>query len=121
MRMPVLDYIETTDEKKKVAIDEDGYLVNMDDWDEAVARSLANRMGMSGLSDDKIAILKFIRTHYKKYNFFPILRAVCKNVNKPRDCMNEEFEVPLVAWKLAGLPHPEEPVISLLEAGQSPG
>lgn len=118
--MPVLDYLDVNEGTKKVVIDEDGCLVSLDDWNESVARALAERMGYGQLSGDKIAILKFIREYYKKYNFFPILRAVCKNVNKPRTCMQEEFEVPLVAWKLAGLPHPEEPVISLLEAGQSP-
>ncbi|HET7319115.1 MAG TPA: TusE/DsrC/DsvC family sulfur relay protein [Nitrospirota bacterium] len=117
---PVLDYIEINEGAKRVAVDEDGYLVNFDDWDESVARALAERTGFGELTGDRIEILKFIREHYKKYNFFPILRAVCKYVNKPRDCMIDEFEVPLVAWKLAGLPHPEEPVISLLEAGQTP-
>src|SRR5512144_1272704 len=117
---PVLDYIEINKGAKRVAIDDNGYLVNFDDWDESVARALAERTGFGELTGDRIEILKFIREHYKKYNFFPILRAVCKYVNKPRDCMIDEFEVPLVAWKLAGLPHPEEPVISLLEAGQSP-
>src|SRR5512143_3113525 len=118
--MPVLDYIDIKEEAKKAAIDAEGYLANIDDWDESVARALAERMGFRELTHDKIEILKFIRDYYKKYNFFPILRAVCKAVNKPRDCMIDEFEVPLVAWKLAGLPHPEEPVISLLEAGQTP-
>ena len=117
---PVLDYIEGNEGKKRIAIDEDGYLVNMDEWDESVARALAERMKCGQLTRDKIEILIFIREHYKKYNFFPILRSVCKNLNKPRDCMRDEFEVPLIAWKLAGLPHPEEPVISLLEAGQTP-
>jgi hypothetical protein len=46
---------------------------------------------------------------------------VCKKISKPKDCMIEEFSAPLVAWKLAGLPHPEEPIISLLTAGQTPG
>ena len=119
--MPVLDYIEVNHGTRKVAVDEEGYLLNMDDWDEAVARALAERAGIAELTGDKIEILKFIREHYRKYNYFPILRAVCKNVGKPRDCMVEEFDTPLVAWKLAGLPPPEEPVISLLEAGQSPG
>ena len=118
--MPVLEYVEINKGGKKVGIDEDGYLVNMDEWDESVARALAERMGFGGLTGDKIEILRFIREYYKKYNFFPILRAVCKYVNKPRDCMIDAFEVPLVAWKLAGLPHPEEPIISLLEAGQTP-
>jgi hypothetical protein len=50
-----------------------------------------------------------------------MLSAICKNVNKPKDCLQEEFYNPLIAWKLAGLPQPEEPLISLLEADQSPG
>jgi TusE/DsrC/DsvC family sulfur relay protein len=118
MDMPVLDTIDVRN--RKIEVDEDGCLVNMDDWNESVAGTLAERMGMGKLTDDKLAMLKFIREHYKKYGFFPILRAVCKSVNKPRDCMTEEFRVPLAAWKLAGLPHPEEPLIGLLEAGQSP-
>ncbi len=119
--MAVLDYIEVPQKMKKIAVDDEGYLVNIDDWDESVARVLAARLKMGDLTDEKIAMLKFIHEYYKKYDFFPIVGAVCKNVNKPRDCMIETFDVPLVAWKLAGLPHPTEPVISLLEAGQSPG
>jgi TusE/DsrC/DsvC family sulfur relay protein len=118
--MPVLDYTESKEGAKRGAIDEDGCLVNMDDWDESVARVLAERMGFGELTGDKIEILKFIREYYRKYNFFPILRAVCKNLNRPRNCVSDEFGVPLVAWKLAGLPHPEEPIIGLLEAGQTP-
>jgi sulfur relay (sulfurtransferase) DsrC/TusE family protein len=77
--------------------------------------------GVGDVTEDKLAILKFIRWYYKKYNFFPMLSAVCKNVNRPRDCFHEEFYNPMLAWKLAGLPHPEEPLISLLEADQTPG
>jgi TusE/DsrC/DsvC family sulfur relay protein len=119
MKMPVLDFLEI--QGKKIEIDEDGYLKKMHEWDEAVARELAKRLGRGTLTDDTIDVLKFIREHYRKYGFFPILRAVCKRVHKPKDCIIDEFGVPLLAWKLAGLPHPEEPIISLLEAGQSPG
>jgi TusE/DsrC/DsvC family sulfur relay protein len=114
--MPVLEY-----EKKKINVDEEGYVVNFDDWDEGVARALAAREGIDELSEDRIAILKFIREYYKTYNFFPILNAICKRVSEPKDCVQEKFMNALLAWKIAGLPKPEEPVISLLEAGQSPG
>lgn len=117
--MPVLDYIEY--KGKKIALDEGGYLANFDEWDETVAAALAEREGIVPLTDDKLTALKFIREYYKKYNFFPIVNAVCKYVHKPKDCVHEDFMNALVAWKLAGLPKPEEPVISLLEAGQSPG
>jgi len=117
--MPVPDYIEYQD--KKIAVDDDGFLVNFNDWDEYVAGKLAERERAGELTGDKISILKFIRQYYSQYNFFPMLSAVCKNVHKPKDCVHEEFYNPLLAWKLAGLPKPGEPIISFLEAGQTPG
>ncbi len=117
--MTVQEYIEY--KTKKVLLDDAGYLVNFDDWDEGIAGILAERSGVGKLTSQKLDALKFIREHFRKYNFFPILGAVCKNVHLPKDCVSEEFLNPLLAWKIAGLPRPEEPVISLLEAGQSPG
>lgn len=117
--MVVLDYVEY--KTKKAPVDDAGYLVNFDDWDEGIAAALAGREGVGTLTPEKLDALRFIREYYKKYNFFPILNAVCKNIHKPKDCVHEEFINPLLAWKIAGLPRPEEPVISLLEAGQSPG
>ncbi len=114
--MPLLEHTE-----KAIAVDDDGYLVNFNDWNEEVARKLAARAGIGELTPDSIAMLKFIRDHYKAYNFFPIVNSICKKLHEPKDCVAEKFYNPLIAWKIAGLPHPEEPVISLLEAGQSPG
>lgn len=104
-----------------VAVDEDGYLVNFDDWDEDVARELAARANVGELTPERISMLKFIRDHYKTYNFFPIVNSICRNIHAPKDCVAEKFLNPLIAWKIAGLPHPGEPIISLLVAGQSPG
>ena len=114
--MPVLKH-----KARIIAVDEDGYLKYFNDWDEDVARELAARAEVGELTPENIAILKFIRNHYKTYNFFPIVGSICKNVREPKDCVTEKFINPLVAWKIAGLPHPDEPIISLLEAGQSPG
>ena len=114
--MPVLKY-----KKKKILVDEDGYLVQFEDWDESAARALAAREGLEDLASDQVTMLKFIRDYYRTYDFFPIVRSVCKNVHEPKDCVSDKFINPLIAWKIAGLPHPDEPVISLLEAGQSPG
>lgn len=117
--MAVLDYLEY--KTKKVPLDADGYLVNFDDWDEDAAELLAKREGIVALTKDQRDALRFIREYYRKYNFFPILNSVCKNIHHHKDCVQEEFINPLLAWKIAGLPRPEEPVISLLAAGQSPG
>ena len=89
---------------KKVEIDDDGFLVDSEDWDEGIAQVLAEREGVGNLSDDKIEIIKFMRAYYKKFNAFPILNYVCKNIHQPRECVSEEFINPEKAWKIAGLP-----------------
>lgn len=106
---------------KTPLFDEAGYLVHFEDWSEDVARMIAAREGIPELTQERLAMLRFIRDHYKAYDFFPIVRSICRNVNAPKDCVQENFMNALIAWKIAGLPHPEEPLISLLEAGQSPG
>jgi TusE/DsrC/DsvC family sulfur relay protein len=106
---------------KTIPISNQGYLKRFDDWDESVAEALARREGVGGLTEDKIVALRFIREHYRKFNYFPIVDSVCKQIHKQKDCVREDFINPLLAWKIAGLPEPEEPIISLLKAGQSPG
>ncbi len=114
--MPVLEY-----EQKKIEVDNDGCLVHFDDWDEDVAQALAAREGIEELGPDRINMLKFIRWYYQTYDYFPIVNQICKKIHEPKDCVQEKFINPLIAWKIAGLPHPEEPIVSLLGAGQSPG
>ncbi len=92
------------------AVDEDGFLVRFEDWSEVVARALAEREGIAELSEDKLDILKFMRQYYRKYNFFPIIRYVCRNVGQPKDCITDKFSDPVTAWKIAGLPNPGEEV-----------
>ncbi|HTP04241.1 MAG TPA: TusE/DsrC/DsvC family sulfur relay protein [Nitrospirota bacterium] len=93
-----------------ITVDEDGFLARLEDWTEKVARALAAREGIGELSDDKIDILKFLRTYYLKHRFFPIVRFVCKNVHQPRNCVTEQFMDPVTAWKIAGLPNPGDEV-----------
>lgn len=101
---------EIEHEGKKISVDQDGFLVNLEDWTEPVARILAGREGLSGLSEDQLDILKFLRTYYRKHRFFPIVRYVCKNVHQPAHCVTEKFIDPVTAWKIAGLPNPGEEI-----------
>ena len=59
-------------------------------------------------------ILKFLREYYKKFNSFPIVRAVCKNVHQPKNCLSEQFLDPIQAWKIAGLPKPTTEVFAYI-------
>lgn len=113
--MPTIEYSEG-----KVNLDDEGYLVNFNDWNEQVACTLAEREGVEELTKEKLDILKFIREYYRNYNFFPILNAVCKNVHQPKNCITEQFMDPLKAWKLAGLPKPSEDIVNIVKYGQTP-
>jgi len=89
---------------KKITVDDDGFLMNPEAWDENVAQALAEREGVEDFTDDKMEIVKFMRVYYKKFNAFPILNYVCKNIHQPRECVSEQFINPEKAWKIAGLP-----------------
>jgi tRNA 2-thiouridine synthesizing protein E len=99
--MPIVEHAGVSFE-----VDDDGFLVNMDDWNEQVACGLAEREGGEKIPKDKMEILYFMRDYYKKFNSFPILNYVCKNIDQPRGCIREKFLDPMKAWKIAGLPKP---------------
>lgn len=99
----------------KINLDDDGYLTDFNDWNEKTACGLAEHEGIEELTNEKIEVIKFMRSYYKQFKSFPILGSVCKNVHQPKDCVNEDFVDPLKAWKIAGLPKPSEEVISYLK------
>ncbi len=108
--MPVLEYASL-----KIDVDDNGYLVNPEDWNEKVACALAENEGINELTEDRMAIISFMREYYNQFKSFPILGSVCKNIHEPKNCVNEEFIDPLKAWKIAGLPKPVEEVISYIQ------
>lgn len=107
-------------EGKTIRLDDEGYLVNFEDWNEKVACILADREGVSSecpLTTERMEILKFMRDYYDKFQSFPILRAVCRNIHQPKDCTFEQFPDPIVAWKIAGLPKPTTEVFAYIKHG----
>jgi TusE/DsrC/DsvC family sulfur relay protein len=111
--MPIIEV-----EGKEIELDNEGYLINSEAWNEKVACVLAEREGVikkCPLTKEKIEILKFMREYYKKFEAFPIPRGVCLNIHQQRDCTYEEFPDPSVAWKIAGLPQPSRQVVAQLK------
>jgi len=88
-------------------VDEEGFLRDSELWDENVAKSIAQKEGVDCLDEAKLQIIKALREHYKQFQSFPILAKICRRAgNRRRDCIDQEFHNPMVAWKIAGLPKP---------------
>lgn len=90
----------------KVEVDDDGFLIDPEQWNEKVACALAEREGGQKLPKENMEILYFMRDFYFKFHAFPILNYVCKHIDQPRECIREKFLDPMKAWKIAGLPKP---------------
>lgn len=102
-------------DKKPIKVDNEGYLENIEAWTENIACVLAEKEGVSEkcpLNKERMDILKYIRSYYKKYEAFPIVRAVCKNIGQSKDCQYTKFPDPIAAWKIAGLPKPTPEVLA---------
>ena len=108
--MPTIEHSGT-----KINLDDEGYLANFEEWNEEVAHALAEREGVGELTRDRLDILAFMRDYFRKFNSFPILRAVCRNIHQPDDCTYEQFPDPIKAWKIAGLPRPTTEVFGLIK------
>ncbi|GAB6057464.1 TusE/DsrC/DsvC family sulfur relay protein [Desulfonatronum parangueonense] len=100
--MPQIDF-----DGKTCEVDQDGFLLDPECWNEDVARAILKHHSGPELNEQTLSILQFMREHYKKFHAFPILHAVCKKLNQPKECVREEFLDPLLAWKAAGLPKPD--------------
>ena len=94
-------------EGKKLGRDEAGFLLHEEDWNDEVAEILAAEEGVTEFGEEKKAIVRFLRDYYRTYKAFPILQSVCKRVGQERNCVNDEFIDPMKAWKIAGLPKPD--------------
>ncbi len=102
----------------RVEVDEEGYLIHFGDWNEQVACALAEREGIHTscpLTEERMAILRFMREYFKRFDAFPMIQKVCKNVGQPKSCTYDQFMDPLQAWKIAGLPKPMTEVFAYLK------
>ena len=86
-------------EGKKIELDSEGFLVKFEDWNENVACALADSENVSNvcpLTKERIEIFQFMREFYKKFNAFPLARAICTNVHT-KECNLEKFPASLLS------------------------
>jgi len=99
---------------KVLETDEEGYLVNLSDWDETVATELAKSENIE-LTDAHWEVINFLREYYNEYQIAPAVRVLTKAIGKKLgpEKGNSKYLYELFpygpakqACKIAGLPKP---------------
>jgi TusE/DsrC/DsvC family sulfur relay protein len=99
---------------KQLEVDEDGYLVNLDDWNNEAAEVLAKGEGIP-LTEAHWEVVNFLRDYYNEYKIAPMIRILTKEIGKKlgKEKGNTKYLYELYpggpakqACKIAGLPKP---------------
>jgi TusE/DsrC/DsvC family sulfur relay protein len=61
---------------KTVEVDEEGFLVNSDDWTEEMAPELAKEVGINELNDTHWKVIRFLRNDFKEKGQIPSIRRI---------------------------------------------
>jgi dissimilatory sulfite reductase related protein len=103
--MATVDY-----QGRKLELNEEGFLVNPDEWTEDIALVLAkDQENLDALTSEHWAVIRFIRAYYLEKKLAPMVRAICKTTSLPLRQIYELFPSGPAkgACKLAGLPKPD--------------
>ena len=93
---------------KMLDIDEDGFIQDPSEWDQAVAADLAKTEGVDDLTDDHWKVVNYLREYYLEFNMAPMIRKLCKSTGFKLKEIYELFPSGPAkgACKVAGLPKP---------------
>lgn len=101
--MPIFEHGDV-----KVEVDEDGFIVDPNSWNEAVAAALATTEGIDTLTEEHWKIMNYLRDYFQKFGVAPMIRKLCKETGFPLKRIYDLFPSGPAkgACKLAGLPKP---------------
>ena len=95
-------------------LDKEGFLVELTDWDDAIASQLAASLGIE-LTAEHLTLIHLVRAFYEKFEIAPAMRPLVKHVREQlgEDKGNSIYLLQLFPGspakslaKIAGLPRP---------------
>lgn len=91
-----------------IELDEDGFLINPEDWNEDVARAFALTEGIREMTEDHWKVIRYLRDYFNQFQIAPMIRKLCKETGFSLKYIYELFPSGpgKGACKLAGLPKP---------------
>ncbi len=101
-------------EGKELETDEEGYLLDLNDWTREAGIALAESENLE-MGDSHWEVVNFLREYYEEYQIAPAVRVLTKAIGKKlgKDKGNSKYLYELFpygpakqACKIAGLPKP---------------
>ena len=101
--MPIFEQGEV-----KIEVDEDGFMEDPEEWNDAIAVALATTEGVNDMTDEHWHLVKYLRDYYLKFGIAPMIRKLCKETGFPLKKVYELFPSGPAkgACKVAGLAKP---------------
>ena len=92
----------------QIEVDEDGFIVDPDLWNEDIVQIFAQLEGVEGLTENHWKVINYLRDYYKKFGIAPMIRKLCKETGFSLKEIYDMFPSGPAkgACKLAGLPKP---------------
>jgi len=102
-----MDYV--TVNGTQIEVDEDGFIVNPDLWNEAIVQVFGKLEGVENLTEKHWKVINYLRDYYKQFGIAPMIRKLCKETGFTLKEIYELFPSGPAkgACKLAGLPKPD--------------
>lgn len=93
---------------EQLELDEDGFLVDPDDWNENVVAAFAKEEGIEEITEEHWKVINYLRNYFKQFGIAPMVRKMTKDSGFT---LNEIYALfpsgpGKGACKLAGLPKP---------------
>lgn len=99
---------------KTVEVDEEGFLVNLDEWTPEIAAAFAEHDDIT-LTDEHWEVINFLRNYFHEFQIAPAVRVLTKQIAKSmgKDKGNSRYLYALFPYgpgkqgcRFAGLPKP---------------
>jgi tRNA 2-thiouridine synthesizing protein E len=88
--------------------DEDGFLVDPQDWTRCLAEQLAEQAGIGALTARHWQVIDLVRGRYFTIGALPVMRLICRAVGLDPHQAHRLFSSCRSLWRIAGLPNPGE-------------
>jgi len=111
MKMPITATVKINhNNHSKNLFDSEGYLKDKYNWSESLASQIADKNGISQLTDKHLRVIAFIRDYHNRFSVMPPPRRVCRQLGIEGHDVKMLFGSCLTAWRIAGLPSPNDEI-----------